>query len=103
MRFFKKDGLPKNIGSYHSRNRKRDGACFRTDDERGEKITSYSQHTFSDLSIIDSLLTLGLPPKITAETDLDVFSHSLEVFLGLQSTFLSDLLSLKEIELISKI
>lgn len=73
-----------------------------TDDRSGDKITSYSPYTFSDLSIIDPTLTLSLPPKITAESGMDAFSHALESFVTIRANPLSDLFSLRGIEIISK-
>jgi alcohol dehydrogenase len=73
-----------------------------TDDKSGDKITSYSPYTFSDLSIIDPTLTLNLPPKITAESGMDAFSHALESFVTIKANPLSDLFSLRGIGLISK-
>ena len=63
------------------------------DDETGDKITSYSPHTFADLSIIDPTLTLSLPPKVTAESGVDAFSHALESFVTRKANPLSNLLS----------
>lgn len=73
-----------------------------TDDRSSEKISSNTPYAFSDLSIIDPTLTLNLPPKITAESGMDAFSHALESFVSLQANPLSDLFSLRGIELISK-
>jgi len=73
-----------------------------TDDRSGDKVTSYSPHTFSDLSIIDPVLTLSLPPKITAESGMDAFSHALESFVTVRANPLSDLFSLRGIEVIAK-
>ena len=72
------------------------------DDASGDKITSYSPYCFADISIIDPTLTLNLPPKITAESGMDAFSHALESFVTVRSNPLSDVLSLKGIEVISR-
>lgn len=73
-----------------------------TDDQSGDKIASYSPYTFADLTIIDPTLTLSLPPKITAESGMDAFAHALESFVTLRANPLSDLFSLRGINLISK-
>ena len=72
------------------------------DDESGDKITSYSPHTFADMAIIDPSLTLSLPPRVTAESGIDAFSHALESFVTIRANPLSDLFSLRGVELISK-
>ncbi|MFH0843878.1 MAG: iron-containing alcohol dehydrogenase [Pseudomonadota bacterium] len=72
------------------------------DDQSGDKITSYSPYCFSDLSIIDPMLTLSLPPKVTAESGMDAFSHALESFVTVRANPLSDLFSMRGIELISR-
>jgi len=72
------------------------------DDESGDKITSYSPHTFADIAIIDPSLTLSLPPRVTAESGIDAFSHALESFVTIRANPLSDLFSLRGVEIISR-
>lgn len=72
------------------------------DEESGDKVTSYSQHTFADIALIDPTLTLGLPPRLTAESGIDALSHALESFVTIKANPLSDLFSLKGVELISQ-
>ncbi len=73
-----------------------------TDDRSGDKIASSSPHAFSDLSIIDPVLTMTMPPRVTAESGMDAFSHALESFVTIRANPLSDLLSLRGIEVISQ-
>jgi alcohol dehydrogenase len=72
------------------------------DDDTGDKITSYSPYTFADLSIIDPTLTLSMPPKVTAESGMDAFSHALESFVTVRANPLSDLFARRGIEIISR-
>jgi alcohol dehydrogenase class IV len=71
-----------------------------TDDRSGDKIASSSPYTFADLSIIDPVLTMTMPPRVTAESGMDAFSHALESFVTMRANPLSDLLSLRGIEMI---
>lgn len=71
------------------------------DDQSGDKIACYSPYAFADLAIIDPLLTVGLPPRLTAETGMDAFSHALESFVTLKANPFSELLSLRAMHLIA--
>jgi len=71
------------------------------DDQSGDKITSYTPFVLADLTIIDPTLTLTLPPKATAESGMDAFSHALESYVCLRANPMSDLFSLRAIELIA--
>ena len=74
-----------------------------SDDATGDKLSAFSPHLLARIAIIDPLLTLKMPPKLTAETGIDAFSHALEVFLNnIYSNTFSDGLALQAIELIGK-
>ncbi len=74
-----------------------------SDDASGDKLSAFSPHLLAQIAIIDPLLTLKMPPKLTAETGIDAFSHALEVFLNnIYSNTFSDGLALQAIELIAK-
>jgi len=55
--------------------------------------------TIASLAIVDPLLTLGLPPAITAATGMDTFAHALEAYTAAGQNMMSDMLSEKAIEL----
>jgi alcohol dehydrogenase class IV len=55
--------------------------------------------TIASLAIVDPLLTLGLPPAITAATGMDTFAHALEAYTAAGQNMMSDVLSEKAIEL----
>lgn len=49
-----------------------------TDKEKGIKLPMASDHMYARLALIDPVLTLSVPPLVTASTGLDVLSHALE-------------------------
>ncbi|MDR1536200.1 MAG: iron-containing alcohol dehydrogenase [Planctomycetota bacterium] len=51
-----------------------------TDAAKGIKLPMASDHMYARLALIDPLLTLSVPPIVTASTGLDVLSHALEGF-----------------------
>ena len=59
------------------------------------------QQFFPKLSIVDPLLTLDLPPRITAETGLDALSHAIEAYYCKFSTPVVDALAVQAIGLVS--
>ncbi len=56
----------------------------------------------ADVAYIDPMLTVGLPPKITAETGMDALCHCIEAYTNKFSHPVVDIYALKGIELISK-
>ncbi|MBL4671420.1 MAG: iron-containing alcohol dehydrogenase [Arenicella sp.] len=57
---------------------------------------------FADTIILDPVLTLGLPPHITAATGIDAMVHAIEAFTSKRlKNPISDMLALKALSLIS--
>lgn len=56
----------------------------------------------ADVAYIDPMLTVGLPPKITAETGMDALCHCIEAYTNKFSHPVVDIYALKGIELIAK-
>jgi len=48
----------------------------------GRKLGFISPHMIPKLALCDPELTLGLPPKLTAATGMDAFTHCVETFLS---------------------
>lgn len=57
-----------------------------TDSIKKQKFTVIDPCLVPHYAIIDPLLMLGLPAKITAETGIDALTHAVESFIGLHST-----------------
>lgn len=51
-----------------------------------EKSTIVSDMIFPQKSIIDPILTYTMPPRLTASTGFDAFSHALESYISLLAT-----------------
>ncbi len=72
------------------------------DEGEGLKKGIVSPYLIPDLVILDPELTLSLPPKITAETGIDAFTHAIECFICKKANPISDMFSLNAMELICK-
>ena len=66
-----------------------------------EKKGVVSALLYPDLALLDSRLTLGLPPAVTAMTGVDAMVHAVEAFsTRLKKNPLSDALALKALQLL---
>ena len=61
-----------------------------------------SQYLFPRSAILDPVLTLKLPPSVTAATGMDALIHAIEAFTSVNATNMTDLLATRAIELISE-
>ena len=72
------------------------------DHEKHLKMAFVSNFLLPDASIVDSRMTLTLPPTITAATGMDALSHAVEAYTCLAKNPLSDAHALAAIRLISE-
>lgn len=68
----------------------------------GEKIGFGWENTFPVIAIVDPELMLTIPPDLTAYQGFDAFFHAVECYLAAIATPVSELYSLKSIELLTK-
>lgn len=73
-----------------------------SDTEAKVKIGVVSDYMFAKLAVLDPLLTVQLPPEITASTGLDALIHAIESYVGKQATLITEPLALSAIQLIAK-
>lgn len=66
----------------------------------GVKNAIVSPHIIPDVAIVDPMLTLTLPPSITAYTGMDALAHAIEAFTSKRATPHTDLYALEAIRLI---
>ena len=68
----------------------------------GMKLGLGTPELLPDLAIVDSTLTMGLPPRITADTGMDVLTHAIEAYTCTLRNDFADGLALKATELVFK-
>jgi len=72
------------------------------DHERHQKLPFISYFLLPDIAVLDSRMTLTLPPAITAATAMDALTHAVEAYTCLAKNPLSDASATAAIELISQ-
>ena len=71
-----------------------------SDPENNRKMLFGSYFLLPDAAVIDSRMTLTLPPHITAATAMDAMAHAVEAFVMLAKNPLSDAHAIEAIQLI---
>lgn len=71
-----------------------------TDTTKDVKIPLVDNNMIPDVAIIDSQFTMTVPPKITADTGLDVLTHAIEAYVSTGATDYTDLYGEKAIKLV---
>lgn len=72
------------------------------DKEKNLKIGTVSPHLVPDATYIDPLLTMGVPPRITAETGMDALSHCVEAYTNKFAHPVIDVYALEGIRQVSR-
>lgn len=70
------------------------------DHEAGRKILLVDNYIIPDTAILDPLMTIGMPPTVTAATGMDALTHAIEAIHSLQREPIADALALHAIRLI---
>jgi alcohol dehydrogenase class IV len=71
-----------------------------TDHEQDEKMLIAGLGALPLAAIVDYELTFSVPPRITADTGVDSFTHALEAFVSRRATPFSDALAISAMRLI---
>ena len=69
-------------------------------DSRGVKASIMSPRFFPIVAIVDPELTYTVPPKVAAESGLDVLSHAIEGYMGLRHQPICDALAIQAVRLV---
>lgn len=65
------------------------------------KIGVVSPYLIPDVAIVDPVLTVGMPQKVTATTGMDALAHAIEAYTSLKASPLTDKYALEAIKLIA--
>lgn len=71
-----------------------------TDTEKIKKMVIGGQFVGATFALADPLLTVGMPPAITAATGMDALTHAIEAYVSKGAMIPTDINALKAIELI---
>jgi len=70
-------------------------------EETGSKGGMNGDPLYPDVALLDPELTLSLPPQVTATTGIDALTHALEAYTSIQAHPLSEMYSIRAMELIA--
>jgi alcohol dehydrogenase class IV len=73
-----------------------------TDPETMNKIATESREMLADIAIIDPVLTVSVPPMVTAATGVDAMAHCVEAFTSKRAHPIIDDYALRGIELVGR-
>jgi alcohol dehydrogenase len=73
-----------------------------TDETDNTKKAVYSNFVLADVAILDPLVTLSMPPSVTADTGLDALVHAIESYVSINATPFSEILALEAIRIIAR-
>lgn len=75
--------------------------CVVTDEAENAKKSLYSNLLLPSLAVLDPMLTVSMPPTVTADTGCDALVHAIESYVSVNRTPFSELLALKAVSLIA--
>jgi alcohol dehydrogenase class IV len=71
-----------------------------TDGKTQTKYPIVDDEMLPDIAILDTFFTKTVPPKVTADSGMDVLTHDLEAYVSIQATDFSDACAEKSLKLV---
>ena len=72
-----------------------------TDEAQNTKNVVFTPYALASAALVDPLLTLSMPPGVTADTGMDAMVHAIETYVSVNATFFSNILAERAIQLIA--
>ena len=72
-----------------------------TDEEQNTKNVVFTPYALANAAIVDPLLSLSMPPTVTADTGMDAMVHAIETYVSMNATVFSDIFAERAIQLIA--
>lgn len=61
------------------------GAAVLTDTEKKMKVSTLSNYLRPRVAVVDPLLTVSCPPKVTADSGIDALTHAIEAYTAVEN------------------
>jgi alcohol dehydrogenase class IV len=69
--------------------------------DKGLKAAMFGPSILPQVALVDPLLTLGLPPRLTALTGIDALCHAVEAYTCARANAISDAIAERAVELVA--
>jgi len=73
-----------------------------TDTRRTDKIIVKDEKVRPNVAVCDPLLTVSMPPSVTASSGMDALTHAIEGYVSRECQPMTEMVALRAVELISK-
>ena len=73
-----------------------------TDQNNNTKKAVYTIFCLADVALVDPLMTMSMPPHVTADSGVDALVHAVETYVARSATAFSDVLAERAIQLIGQ-